>query len=746
MKRLFALIGFTYLIALTAAVYFSHLVTLVLLAVSLVLFIVSIIIKETRTKKVIPIALFTVFIALLVYSLFYNFKVKPIEKLDNKVTQISGVICEAPYKAYNRYYYVVETNYIGLDNSLQKVKMRISSPKAINADVYDSIKGNVHMFIPEGEDGFCAKTYYASKGIHILGYFEDYTALEIKNNENKPIYYYAVKIREALLSKMRILLPQSQSSLVNGMLLSDKYSIDDDIKSDFKTIGMSHLLALSGLQVSIISQLIVMLFILLRVPKRFACLFSSIVIFFFMMITGFPPSVVRAGIMSIIYLVGIFISRQPDSMNSLGLAVLILSVPNPFAAGDIGLLLSFFATLGIILLSDKINNWFKDKTKNIQIARTLINSINSIIAVTLSATVFTLPIIMLGFKTVSLISPVSNVLLIFPSTVMLSCAAVTLLLSFAGLFSFMAMPFALITGIIANYMISCSRLLSKVPYASVSAGQPFVLLWIAGTLILIAVSLLYKNKDAIRTASLLSVIVLCCGIISYQLTQRGVTHFAVLDTGNGASIVLVKDGHAACLSCGGESVYSSKLLNYLNLYNIKNLDYMLIPDSSNESSCYIDQIISEYNPSALVMCGKDSIKEKLGVHNYTDKKIIYFDKNIKTKLWDNVKIESINIEKNKSFTYVSVNGIDMLICPSGGDLDDIPDYFKDCDFFITSEIPDNYNKINYEYFVLSMDKDNANKCAYNLIKDNNKVIATASSGNVVIDCIDDTQITIRRDV
>ena len=79
----------------------------------------------------------------------------------------------------------------------------ISSPKAINADVYDSIKGNVHMFIPEGEDGFCAKTYYASKGIHILGYFEDYTALEIESNENKPIYYYAESNDDYFTSQLK---------------------------------------------------------------------------------------------------------------------------------------------------------------------------------------------------------------------------------------------------------------------------------------------------------------------------------------------------------------------------------------------------------------------------------------------------------------------------------------------------------------------------------------------------------------
>ena len=453
MKRLFALVGFTYLIALTAAVYFSHKVTLILLGIVFVLFAVSLIIKKTRAEKVIPIALSTVFIALFIYSLSYNFKMKPVESLDDKVTHISGTICEAPYKSYGRYYYIIKTDFVGLDNSPQKMKIKISSPKAINVDAYDNIKGNVHIFLPKGENGFSSRAYYASKGIYTTGYFEDYNDLDISSNEKKSVYYYAIKARESMLSKMRILLPQKQSALINEMLLADKYNIDNDIKSDFNNIGMSHLLSLSGLHVSIISQLIMMIFLIFKIPRRLSCLFSSIVIFLFMMVTGFPPSAVRAGVMSIIYLLGLFISRQPDTMNSLGIACLILAVPNPFAAGDIGLLLSFSATLGIILLYDKINDWFKDKTKNIEICKKLIDSINSIIAVTLSATIFTLPITMLCFKKVSLIAPISNILLIFPSTIMLCCAAVALLLSFAGIFSFMAMPFALVSGIIANYIM-----------------------------------------------------------------------------------------------------------------------------------------------------------------------------------------------------------------------------------------------------------------------------------------------------
>ena len=196
MKRPMATVGFTYLAALVAATYFNADFAKIMSIIFFVLFIISLVIKSIRKQKVLPIAFFTVTVAFAVYSVFNYVNVKPIEQLNEQDAVISGKICELPYSAYNRCYYVVETDKIDLDGAPQKIKLRISMSKALDADLYDKISGKVHMSLPSDSGGFSSKTYYAAKGIHMLSYLYEYEDYQIKSDENKPIYYYFLKAKQ----------------------------------------------------------------------------------------------------------------------------------------------------------------------------------------------------------------------------------------------------------------------------------------------------------------------------------------------------------------------------------------------------------------------------------------------------------------------------------------------------------------------------------------------------------------------
>ena len=149
-------------------------------------------------------------------------------------------------------------------------------------------------------------------------------------------------------------LPEREAGLAVGVLLGDKSGISEAIKEDFRTDGVSHLLAVSGLHMAAVCQLLLFFFRkILHFPEKLCFLFSMVGIIAFMAITGFAPSVMRSGIMYLIYLAGLIVSRQADSLNSLGAAVFLMCLVNPYAAADIGLLLSFSATAALILFSGK---------------------------------------------------------------------------------------------------------------------------------------------------------------------------------------------------------------------------------------------------------------------------------------------------------------------------------------------------------------------------------------------------------
>lgn len=746
MVRSFALIGFSYLIALIASVYFGAKVAIVLSIVFLCLFIISLFIKRCRSKKVIPIVFITMAVAFISYGVSYTYKVMPIEKLDKSTANISGVICDTPYKLYNKYYYILKTDSIGLNGVPQNIKIRISSNTSLDADIYDRVTAQVNMFLPDDSSGFSSKSYYASKNIHMFAYFSDYGSIKIDETANKPIHYYILKFREELISRVKLLLGNEESSVAIGMFLGYKFDISSEVRTSFNRVGISHLLAVSGYHMAVIVNFMFVLLGFLKIPKKLSNILIMFIAILFMALTGFSSSIMRAGIMYIIYLFGKIISRKTDSLNSLGLATFLICIVNPFSAGDVGLLLSVSATLGIIVLSPIISSWFRNKTSNVVFGKKYLYLITDILAVTLSANLFTMPITMLTFKYLYIISPLANILIVFAFSAMMFCLIIAIILSYLGFLSVMAIPFSVAATLLIKYMISCAGFLASLPYAYLSASYKFLLIWLACTMILLAISLfLRKDLKLIKITALLSVIILMVGTLSYQILGRSVTTVAVLNTGTGISSVISRDGHAAVLSCGGDDFYSNSIYEYLESRNIKKIDFVLTSDDSSKTSGFIKDIINVYRPSSAVVHDKvlDDNKELFENNMNSRNGLISFEESANIDIWSNVSISAVN-ENNESFIYLTVNDVRFLFCPAGGDAYNLPGDWKMSAFAIYGNVPDNNNMIKSNYVILSMDEDDLDGKIKPFIIDSKNVLTTASNDTIFIDCIKDNEVSIHR--
>lgn len=745
MKRPMATVGFTYLAALVSATYFSAEFAKIMAIVFFVLFLVSLAIAPIRRAMVFPISLLTVTFALGMYSAFTYFKVVPIERLDGQDVYVSGRVCEIPYSAYNRYYYVLETDKVDYDGAPQKIKLRMSMSTPLDVDLYDRVSGRVHMFLPTDSGGFSSKSYYAARGIHISSYLYEYEGCHLEEDPNKPLYYYFLKVKQALIEAVRTILPKEHASVAVGVLLGDKYFMDDDIKSDFKEIGVSHILAVSGLHTSVIAAIVFMLLTATRLSKRWVYLLTCVALLAFMAVTGFSASVSRAGIMLIMFYIGKIFYAKSDSLNSLGFATLLLLIVNPFAVGDTGLLLSVFATLGIILFEGYFEEKIKALFKRINCCSKFTDSIAGMTSVTLCATIATLPIIMLSFGRISLISIVSNILIVIPTMLMMIFTLFAAILYFVPLLNFIVTPLALVSGVLINYITFCADLLAKIPFASVATHQPMILFWFASCCVLFAAALLlYKEYRLLRLSAILSGIILFVGILSYQIFDRDVTHLAFLDTGAGCSAVISKNGHAAVLACGGDSISSSRVQNYLTNLNVKNLDYILLSDLQDATASYANEVIKKFDPAYVVLQNDgDVLNDKLD-HNVADRvNTVYFNDIAKINLWDNVKITAMNLDDH-GYVYLSVNDVNMLILPSGGDTKLLNDKYKFCDILAYSGELENSSLVSSSYGVICANLNAASVFANNLAKDHRLPLATAGDGDIVFDFTHSKNISIKR--
>ena len=153
------------------------------------------------------------------------------------------------------------------------------------------------------------------------------------------------------------------AEICSAIAFGDKNSVDPTVKEDFKRAGLIHILVVSGLHMSVLSM--ILLFVFRKVFRKgyVYCPLTILFILFYMVMTGLSFSVIRSGIMMIIFIVGIMLGGEADSINSLGIAGLFIVILNPYSAGDIGLLLSFSATLGIILVTTPLSNYVIAKLK-----------------------------------------------------------------------------------------------------------------------------------------------------------------------------------------------------------------------------------------------------------------------------------------------------------------------------------------------------------------------------------------------
>jgi competence protein ComEC len=270
--------------------------------------------------------------------------------------------------------------------------------------------------------------------------------------------YYVSSSFEDSINKI---MPEPQASLAAGILLGVKRNIPDSIMENLNKAGLTHIIALSGFNVTIIVAIISSLLVGVVGRRKTFYLGSALVIIFVLM-TGASASIVRAAIFSLLVLFGMTLGRRADKTNLLLLAGVIMVAFNPYVIRyDIGFQLSFLAFAGLIYFSPLINLLFvKMKTKNIS------ESVKLIFAETFGAQIAVSPLIWLYFGRFSLIAPVAN-LLVLP-VVPLSMGLIFL----TGILGIIYYPLgqigSLILWPILEYIIKEAEILAKLPLSSIS--------------------------------------------------------------------------------------------------------------------------------------------------------------------------------------------------------------------------------------------------------------------------------------
>ena len=278
------------------------------------------------------------------------------------------------------------------------------------------------------------------------------------------IYKNLYAVSDNFESSINRILPEPQASLAAGLILGIKRNIPDSFKDALSVTGLTHIIALSGYNVTIIVAVLADLLVG-YIGRKKVFFIGSLLILGFVILTGAASSVVRAAIFSFLVLFGKIIGRRADFTNLIILAGLLMILYNPFVlALDVGFQLSFLAFCGLIYLSPIVAKIFeKHWTKKIP------NIIKSPLIETLSAQIAVFPLIATLFGRVSIIGPISNiaVLWIVPWSM-----GVTFI---AGLFGLIWYPLGKLAALIAwpllTYIIKVVEAMARIPGAAIQTQK-----------------------------------------------------------------------------------------------------------------------------------------------------------------------------------------------------------------------------------------------------------------------------------
>lgn len=327
----------------------------------------------------------------------------------------------------------------------------------------DKLKITGKLETPQEFEDFNYKNYLAKDGIYSVMNFIQIELLERgKYRGRTPVIYAKIldfknKYKEAV----KKFLSPPQLGILEALIFGDETELSSEWKNKLNLTGTRHIAAVSGMNITIIGFLLLSFFLGLGFWRQQAFYISIFLILLYILMVGAPVSAVRAGIMAGLLMTAQYFGRLSLATRSVVFAAFLMLILNPLLLKyDVGFQLSFLAILGLIFLQPFFYEWLK------KIPDYKILPVRTTLSATLSAQIFTLPILVYNFGYISLVSPLTNILIV-PFL-----APMTILIFVFGISAMLFLPigflFSLPTYLSLTYIIKIIDWFSQLPFITLT--------------------------------------------------------------------------------------------------------------------------------------------------------------------------------------------------------------------------------------------------------------------------------------
>jgi len=276
-------------------------------------------------------------------------------------------------------------------------------------------------------------------------------------------------LRRATAALIATALPEPQAGLATAMAIGLRDLVSRDVAADFRAAGLSHVVAISGWHITLIGAVVSGALGALTRRRRSAIVLC--VVAAYAILAGASPSVLRAAIMACVVLVARESGRRGGASAALSLTTLAMLVADPATIADAGFQLSVVATAGLLAWASRLRDWLGDHAPQATPAWLL-----EALGVSLAAQAATLPLTLLDFERVSLVSPLANLLiapLVAPSMLLTVIALVVGALIGIGLPALLFAPLTLACSLGIGAMIEIAHVCASLPFATLDVPPPY---------------------------------------------------------------------------------------------------------------------------------------------------------------------------------------------------------------------------------------------------------------------------------
>jgi len=600
---------------------------------------------------------------------------------DRGSVQIIGLVIQPPDVRDTHTKLTIEVDYLYLlgaspenfDPDAAPGKVLLQVPSNPDWAYGDRLKVTGKLSTPDESGDFSYKDYLANKGIHSL---MTYARVDwVDPDHGGLLRSFIFNLRQKSYDVLHEIFPSPEADLLSGILLGRDQGISRELQNAFQLTGMTHIIAISGFNITILAGLFSSMFARL-LGHRSGALAAVAAIAGYTLMVGAEAAVVRAAIIGTLGVLGSLFGRRQNGLNSLGLAVLGMLLFDPLFLWDIGFQLSVAATFGLILYTQPMEAWFiriASRWVPEEKAKAWVGPVSEVFLFTLAAQVMTLPIMAYHFGQVSWLALIANPLILPPQSLVMILGGIALLagLTVPGLGNLMAvlaLPFT-------RYTIRMVKLVSRFPGAELQLPK-FHVLWLVvfyALLFIMTAAPLERRKRFFRKlfSPGTALIFLTGGVFLVWnivlLKPDGDLHLTLIDH-EGTLLVQTPDGKTLLINGGSSPSHLNQVLGEMLPAGKKRLDALIIASTAKEDINALTGSMDKYVPDlVLSTIGPDANQTTRTIYK------ILGDRNVpitnvqvgqRLDLGSGIAVEFLSIEERGTILWLSWENFSALI-PTG---------------------------------------------------------------------------------